>query len=255
MSCLHARDKERLLIARKRRAVIFKLRVQGVQDERVIDKALDQLDLEMKIAKEKKRKEKFIVNDPAKFSVNISQLLYESDNNEYGSINQLEQDLEGVETNFKFSKRKADKLDVAPLGPDERRTRIEKARERLRTKKIYQEDTEAAAKPILNLSIKNATPTKVEKHFLSKKVSSSKNRSSAENRKQSVVSGSEPEFRSQPGVRSESDGQETSMLKFQFNQQMQATIQEIRNMIKEKQFVFLKHLDLDARKVDTALEL
>jgi hypothetical protein len=36
---------------------------------------------------------------------------------------------------------------------------------------------------------------------------------------------------------------------------MQATIQEIRNMIKEKQFVFLKHLDLDARKVDTALEL
>jgi hypothetical protein len=87
MSCLHARDKERLLIARKRRAVIFKLRVQGVQDERVIDKALDQLDLEMKIAKEKKRKEKFIVNDPAKFSVNISQLLYESDNNEYGSIN------------------------------------------------------------------------------------------------------------------------------------------------------------------------
>ena len=85
-------------------------------------------------------------------------MLYESDNNEYGSMNELEQDLEGVETNFKFSKRKTEKLDVAPLGPDERRTRIEKARERLRSKKIYQEDTEAAAKPILNLAIKNSTP-------------------------------------------------------------------------------------------------
>ena len=41
MSCLLERDKERLLLARKRRALIFKLRVQGVQDEKVIDKALD----------------------------------------------------------------------------------------------------------------------------------------------------------------------------------------------------------------------
>ena len=52
-------------------------------------------------------------------------------------MNELEQDLEGVETNFKFSKRRADKMEVAPLGPDERRTRIEKARERLRSKKVY----------------------------------------------------------------------------------------------------------------------
>ena len=171
----------------------------------------------MKIAKEKKRKEKFIVNDPAKFSVNISQLLYESDNNEYG-INQLEQDLEGVETNFKFSRRKAEKTDVAPLGPDERRTRIEKARERLRSKKVYQEDTDAAAKPILNLSINNATPVKIDKPAVSKQVSASKNRSSAEKRKKRIASGSEPEFKSQPGFKSESEGQETSILKFQFNQ-------------------------------------
>ena len=170
MSCLLERDKERLLLARKRRALIFKLRVQGVQDEKVIDKALDQLEWGMKIEKEKKRKEKFIVNDPAKFSVNISQLLYESDNNEYGSMNELEQDLEGVETNFKFSKRRADKFEVAPLGPDERRTRIEKARERLRSKKVYQEDTEAAAKPILNLQIENATPTKGMKLASIKKI-------------------------------------------------------------------------------------
>ena len=86
-------------------------------------------------------------------------------------MNELEQDLEGVETNFKFSKRRADKMEVAPLGPDERRTRIEKARERLRSKKVYQEDTEAAAKPILNLSIKNVTPTKGIKLASMKRVS------------------------------------------------------------------------------------
>jgi len=86
-------------------------------------------------------------------------------------MNELEQELEGVETNFKFSKRKTDKFEVAPLGPDERRTRVEKARERLRSKKVYKEDTEAAAKPILNLSIKNVTPIKGTKLSLIKRVS------------------------------------------------------------------------------------
>jgi hypothetical protein len=61
--------------------------VQGVKDEKVIDKALDQLEWDMKIALEKKHKEKFTFNDPAKFSVNLSKLLYESDNNDYGSVN------------------------------------------------------------------------------------------------------------------------------------------------------------------------
>lgn len=37
------------------------------------------------MALEKKHKEKYAANDPAKFSVNITQLLYESDNNEYGA--------------------------------------------------------------------------------------------------------------------------------------------------------------------------
>ena len=147
------------MIARKRRALIFKLRVQGVKDEKAIEKALNELDWELKMAKEKKRKERIVVNDPAKFSVNISQLLYESDNNDYGSVNQLEQDLEGVETNFKFSrKRNAAEFEVAPLGLDERRTRIEKARERLRSKKVYLEDKETAPKPAINISIKHISP-------------------------------------------------------------------------------------------------
>jgi len=64
------------------------------------------------------------MNDPAKFSVNISQLLYESDNNGYGSVNQLEQDLEGVETNFKFSRKKSPQPEIAPLPPNERKSRI-----------------------------------------------------------------------------------------------------------------------------------
>ena len=122
-------------------------------------------------------------------------MLYESDNNEYGSMNELEQDLEGVETNFKFSRRRADKFEVAPLGPDERRTRIEKARERLRSKKVYQEDTEAASKPILNLSINNVTPTKAQKLASLKQVSLRTTRLSSENRKKSVASNSEPDIR------------------------------------------------------------
>jgi len=34
-------------------------------------------------------------------------------------------------------------------------------------------------------------------------------------------------------------------MKIKFNEQMKETLDEIRNMIKEKQFVFLKHLDVD----------
>jgi hypothetical protein len=53
------------------------------------------------------------------------------------------------------------KLEVAPLKEEDRRTRIEKARERLRCKKVYQEDNDVAVKPALNLSIDNVSPTKL----------------------------------------------------------------------------------------------
>ena len=71
-----------------------------MRDEKAIEKALAELDWEIKAAHQKKKKERVAVNDPANFSVNISQLMYESENNDYGSVNDLEQDLEGVETNF-----------------------------------------------------------------------------------------------------------------------------------------------------------
>ena len=71
-----------------------------MRDEKAIEKALAELDWEIKAAQQKKKKERVAVNDPANFSVNISQLMYESENNDYGSVNDLEQDLEGVETNF-----------------------------------------------------------------------------------------------------------------------------------------------------------
>lgn len=38
----------------------------------MIEKALNELDWELKLAKEKKKKEKVVVYDPANFSVNIS---------------------------------------------------------------------------------------------------------------------------------------------------------------------------------------
>lgn len=113
----------------------------------------------MRNAKDKKRKEKFAINDLANFSVNISKLMYESEKEGFENISDLEQDLEGVETNFKFSKRKAVEMHVAHLAPEERKTRIERARERLRSKKVYQEDdVEGTGKQMINLSI---TPTKI----------------------------------------------------------------------------------------------
>ena len=147
------------MIARKRRALIFKLRVQGVRDEKAIEKALAELDWEIKAAHQKKKKERVAVNDPANFSVNISQLMYESENNDYGSVNDLEQDLEGVETNFQFSRKQKAEPEIAPLAPDERRARIEKARERLRSKKVYLEDKDPAPRPALNISINNDSPS------------------------------------------------------------------------------------------------
>ena len=69
-------------------------------------------------------------------SVNISQLLAEeSDCEEFGTLNQLKEDLNGVETDFKFEEKQ-----VEPLKFDERNMRVAKARKRLQRKKHYAED-------------------------------------------------------------------------------------------------------------------
>ena len=77
------------------------MRVQGINDEAIIERELAKLEWDIKMQIERKKKEKGVINDPAKMSINLSKLMYESDNN-YGSANQLEQDFEGVETGFKF---------------------------------------------------------------------------------------------------------------------------------------------------------
>lgn len=163
----------------------------------------------MKLAREKKRKDKFVVNDPAKFSVNISQLFYESDNNDYGSVNQLEQDLEGVETNFQFSKKGAQEQEVKPLAVNERRARIEKARERLRSKKVYLEDNDAPEfKSPLNLSINNVSPTKNSRlKVLEKKSGFSVLQSQPMMIGREAENVTEPDLLSRPGAKYESDDQ------------------------------------------------
>ncbi len=67
------------------------------------------------------------MKNPAKMSVNLSQLLaQETDQEDFGNINQLKQDLSGVETDFKFQDA------VETLKHEDRNLRVAKARKRLR---------------------------------------------------------------------------------------------------------------------------
>jgi hypothetical protein len=70
-------------------------------------------------------------------SVNVSQLLAEEsdcEDIENNNVVQLRQDLNGVETDFKFQDK------VEPLKFDDRNLRVAKARKRLSKKKHYAED-------------------------------------------------------------------------------------------------------------------
>lgn len=77
------------------------MRVKGVTDQKVIDHEVAVMEYQNQLKQEKKKRARYQVNDPMKMSVNISQLLAEESEPE-DFVGQLQQDLTGVETDFKF---------------------------------------------------------------------------------------------------------------------------------------------------------
>lgn len=132
----------------------------GIQNPKEIEQNILIEEYEQQKLAEKRKRDKNVLKDPAKMSVNIVDLLaQQSDIEEYGDVDQLEKDLPGVEIDFRFIEKPMNELKI-----DARQLRIARARKNLQ-KKHFVEDT----RPVIPIP-RRASPTRIQSAAASQKI-------------------------------------------------------------------------------------
>ena len=142
MTCVQAKERDRILQAKQRRQIIASLHQQGITDEDTIKEQVLLKQWQLKRIQEKKMHAKNAIVDPTKISIHMSQFSNSTYSHEEEGATQLDQDFNGVETKFEFQAQKVQRK--TPFELEDRNIRVIKARERLNKKRAFKEDETTA---------------------------------------------------------------------------------------------------------------